>query len=66
MTWKSSRQTFLSKIHDDRTCIMPLVSEKFFHCFNYIVYSSILINDPQGMINLDFRDMVGRMYVGDC
>ena len=28
-------------------------------------YKSVRVNDPQGMANLDPRDMVGRIYVGD-
>ena len=51
----------LSKIHDDGTCLEPFGFKSFF--LKFYLHSSILINDPQGMASLDFRDMVGRIYV---
>ena len=29
------------------------------------IFFKFKLNDPQGMANLDFRDMIGRIYVGD-
>ena len=41
-----------------------MVSEKkiFFYCFSY--YKSMEANDPGGVVNLDPRGMIGRIYEG--
>ena len=40
-----------------------MVSEKIFLRFTH--YKSVEANDSWGMANLDPRDLIGRIYVGD-